>query len=67
MLPTFGEPRPVRIRTGISDGTLTELVEGDLHAGDALITELSGGAEDKPPTTAPPGGQPPGGGLRRVF
>ncbi|HMJ57261.1 MAG TPA: efflux RND transporter periplasmic adaptor subunit [Polyangiaceae bacterium] len=67
VLPLLGEPRSVRVRTGISDGTLTELVEGDLHAGDALITEMSGGPDDKPPTTAPPGAPPPGGGLRRVF
>jgi len=67
VLPALGDPKPVRIRTGISDGTLTEVVDGDLHAGDALITEMSTGAEDKPPAAAPPGGQPPGGGLRRVF
>jgi HlyD family secretion protein len=63
----MGDPRPVKIRTGITDGTLTEIVEGDLHAGDALITEMSGGESDKPPQTAPPGAAPPGGGLRRVF
>jgi HlyD family secretion protein len=67
VLPMLGDPRSVRIRTGISDGTLTEVIEGDLHAGDALITEMSGGADDKPTTAAPPGGGPPGGGLRRVF
>ena len=67
VLPALGDPRPVRIRTGISDGTLTEVVEGDVHAGDALVTEMSGGADDRPPSTAPPGAQPPGGGLRRVF
>jgi HlyD family secretion protein len=66
VLPPLGDPRPVRIRTGISDGTLTELVEGDLHAGDALITEMTTSGDDKPPTT-PPGAAPPGGGLRRVF
>ncbi|HMI82778.1 MAG TPA: efflux RND transporter periplasmic adaptor subunit [Polyangiaceae bacterium] len=66
VLPMLGEPKPVRIRTGISDGTLTEVVEGDLHAGDVLVTEMSGGAEDKP-ATGPAGGGPPGGGLRRVF
>jgi HlyD family secretion protein len=66
VLPALGDPRAVRIRTGISDGTLTEIIEGDLHAGDALITEMSGG-DDKPATTVPPGGGPPGGGLRRVF
>jgi HlyD family secretion protein len=62
LLPAQGDPRPVRIRTGISDGTLTELVEGDLHAGDALVTEMSLGGDDKPSATPPPGG-----GLRRVF
>ena len=67
VLPALGEPRSVRIRTGISDGTLTEVIEGDLHAGDALITEMSTGTDDKPPVTAPPGAQQPGGGLRRVF
>jgi HlyD family secretion protein len=67
VLPALGDPRAVRIRTGISDGTLTEIIEGDLHAGDALITEMSSGADDKPATTVPPGGGPPGGGLRRVF
>jgi HlyD family secretion protein len=67
VLPALGDPRPVRIRTGITDGTLTELLEGDLHAGDALITEMSGGGDEKPPTVAPPGAAPPGGGLRRVF
>jgi HlyD family secretion protein len=66
VLPALGDPRAIRIRTGISDGTLTEVIEGDLHVGDALITEMSGGSDDKP-TTAPPGAQPPGGGLRRVF
>jgi HlyD family secretion protein len=67
VLPPLGDPRPVKIRTGISDGTLTEVVEGDLHAGDALITEMSGGESDKPATPGLPGGAPPGGGLRRVF
>jgi HlyD family secretion protein len=66
VLPPVGDPRPVKIRTGISDGTLTEVVDGDLHAGDALVTEVSIGADDKPTTTAPPGGQPAGGALRRV-
>jgi HlyD family secretion protein len=60
------EPRPVRIKVGLSDGSVTEVVEGDLKAGDALITEATGGEEaPKPATTTP--GAPPGGGLRRVF
>ena len=39
------KPVPVRIRTGISDGTSTELVEGELEPGDAVVTDASG-----PPT-----------------
>jgi HlyD family secretion protein len=62
------EPRAARIRTGISDGTMTELTEGEVHEGDALITEVTGGeADTKAPSTTPPGGAAPGGGLRRVF
>jgi HlyD family secretion protein len=35
------KPVSVRIRTGISDGTTTELVEGDLNAGDTVITDAA--------------------------
>lgn len=34
-----GRPRPVAIRTGISDGVFTEALEGELKPGDRLITE----------------------------
>jgi HlyD family secretion protein len=34
---------PVRVRTGVSDGSLTEVVEGDLREGDAAVTDASGG------------------------
>jgi HlyD family secretion protein len=63
------DPRPVRVRVGLSDGSLTEVVEGDLKVGDALVTEAVGGDDAPKATTAtPPGGAPPGGGgLRRVF
>ncbi|HUJ27396.1 MAG TPA: efflux RND transporter periplasmic adaptor subunit [Myxococcales bacterium] len=33
------QPRPVLIRIGVSDGTLTEVVEGPLRAGDRVVTE----------------------------
>lgn len=33
---------PVAIRTGISDGTYTELIEGELHEHDVLITDAGG-------------------------
>ncbi len=37
-----GTPQPVSIRTGLSDGSATEALEGDLHEGDTLITEAVG-------------------------
>ena len=39
-----GKPQPVVIKTGVSDGSLTEVVEGDLHEGDLVITDMSTGA-----------------------
>ncbi len=36
-----GAPRPVQIRTGISDGSFTEVLEG-LKEGDAVITDMTG-------------------------
>lgn len=32
-------PQPVRVQTGISDGSLTEIISGEIQEGDALITE----------------------------
>lgn len=37
-----GKPAPVRIRTGISDGSATEVVEGELQAGGEVITDSVG-------------------------
>jgi len=34
-----GRPAPVVVRLGISDGMVTEIAEGDLRAGDAVVTE----------------------------
>jgi HlyD family secretion protein len=47
-----GRPRPVVVRTGVSDGSFTDVIEGELREGDALITETIGSA---------------GGGLPRSF
>jgi len=44
-------PAPVRVRTGISDGSTTELVEGELQAGDKVITDAGGGSAN--PMAAP--------------
>jgi HlyD family secretion protein len=52
-------PTPVRIRTGVSDGTTTEIVEGELREGDAVVTDASGGER--------PSGPPQGGGMRRIL
>jgi HlyD family secretion protein len=37
-----GRPRPVLIKPGLTDGSSTELVEGDLQPGDQLITDILG-------------------------
>jgi HlyD family secretion protein len=54
-----GEPRPVRIRVGLTDGTVTEVLEGELAPGDALVTEIVGA------TPAAQGGGPGGTGGGR--
>jgi HlyD family secretion protein len=56
-----GQPEPVRIRTGISDGTFTELREGALESGDVLVTDATGPAG----SAKPAGGGPPRG--PRIF
>ena len=53
-----GYPEPVGIRTGISDGTSTELVEGKLAPGDLLVTDAMGPASRAGGSS---GGPPRGG------
>ena len=45
-----GRPQAVAVRLGISDGAMTELLGGDLRAGDALIvgTAAAGGTSVRP-------------------
>ncbi|MNR81219.1 Macrolide export protein MacA [compost metagenome] len=38
-----GKPKPVRIKTGLSDGNLTEVVDGDLTEQSTLIVDASNG------------------------
>ncbi len=59
-----GEPKPVEIRTGITDGRYTQIVSGDVKAGDLVIVGL---ATAKASATASPVGAPGGGGGRRGF
>jgi HlyD family secretion protein len=57
-----GKPQMVSLRVGLSDGNLTELIEGDLHEGDPLI--LDAAATDAQPEAAAPASP---GGMRRLF
>jgi len=50
-------PQPVPVKIGLSDGTVSELVDGDLHEAELAITGTTGG-EQKGPL---PGGGPPRG------
>jgi HlyD family secretion protein len=58
---SFGNPKPVQIKTGISDGIVTEVSEG-LKEGDKVVTaELSSTAA---PSSSPPTNPFSGGGRR---
>ncbi len=56
--------KPVQVRTGISDGHYTQVIDGDLHAGDNVIVGL---VTSKVETAPPPGTSrgPMGGPGRR--
>ena len=45
-----GLPAAVRVVTGLDDGTFTEILQGDLHPGDAVITgeQAAGAAAPRP-------------------
>jgi HlyD family secretion protein len=61
-------PSSVRIKTGTSDGSKTEVVEGALQIGDVVISDATLPAGLKPAATGMlPGAGPPGGGPRRGF
>ncbi|MGZ3438333.1 MAG: efflux RND transporter periplasmic adaptor subunit [Polyangia bacterium] len=48
-------PSPVTIKTGVSDGSVSEIVEGDLKEGEEVVTDLAAGAKN---TAAPTQGGP---------
>jgi HlyD family secretion protein len=50
--------KAVQVRTGISDGHFTQVVDGDLHQGDNIILGLATSKVEGP---APPGSNPMGG------
>jgi HlyD family secretion protein len=57
-----GKPQMVSLRVGLSDGNLTEVIEGDLRQGEPVVVDAS--APDAPASGAAPTGP---GGMRRLF
>jgi HlyD family secretion protein len=53
-------PVSVSVHVGLSDGTYTEVIDGELKEGDLVVTEALG-TEDSPATHGPPGGGAAGG------
>jgi HlyD family secretion protein len=49
-----GKPAPVRVRTGLSDESYTELTGGEVHAGDRVIIAQTGGPQRRPGASNPP-------------
>jgi len=65
-----GAVKPVAIRTGITDGRFTEVVDGDLKPGDKVAVGFVTAKVNVPTTLPPgmgggPGGRPGGGGGGR--
>jgi HlyD family secretion protein len=50
-----GTPQPISIHTGLSDGTVTEVTDGDLKEGEQVVIDVAG-AEGAPSSTG--GGSP---------
>ena len=57
-----GKPVPVILHTGVSDGSLTEILEGDVKDGDSVITDLAAGGATKATQPSQPSNFP-----RRMF
>jgi HlyD family secretion protein len=53
------KPVPVPVRTGLTDGSFTEIISGELEEGDAVVLEAIS-SDDPGASSAKPGG-PPGG------
>lgn len=58
-----GKPEPVSIKSGLSDGTVSEVVSGDLEEGDAVVTDATVAGR---PASSGPGGQQ-SGRMGRMF
>jgi HlyD family secretion protein len=60
-----GEPTSVQIHTGLTDGTQTEVIDGDLKEGDQVVVDATGG--DTPAAAAPAQGAGGPPQMRRLF
>ncbi|MBC8645522.1 MAG: hypothetical protein H7X85_00040 [Thermoanaerobaculia bacterium] len=58
------EPKPVAVRTGISDGRYTQIVSGELKEGDSVITGLATARAESTGAGPGAGGRGQGGGRR---
>ena len=45
-----GEPQPVSVHTGLTDGTQTEVLDGDLKEGDSVVVDATGPEASPAPT-----------------
>jgi HlyD family secretion protein len=54
------DPTPVSVHTGLTDGTYTEVLDGDVHEGDAVVVDATGGDATAPASAG-------SAQLRRLF
>ena len=60
----LGDPKPVEIRTGITDGRFTQVTSGDLKEGTMVVIGLVTSKADAAKAAAPGMGTGPGGPRR---
>jgi HlyD family secretion protein len=66
VLRADGNPERAMVKAGLTDGSFTEVLEGDVKEGDLVITDKP--SDGSAPKSAPPGGGQGGmGGMRRMF
>ena len=55
-----GKPAQIQVRTGLTDGIVTEIFEGDLHEGDLIVIEAITGDDAPLPASSRPSTSTPG-------
>jgi HlyD family secretion protein len=55
-------PQQITVHAGLTDGTVTEIVDGDVHPGDAVVVDLT--TPDAPAAPSSAGASP---AMRRMF